>query len=135
MKLSKIKISNEALFKIAELISYTIAFNLFLFGAEVFKEFYSGSIHLAPLEYMYFGLHHKSGFVPWMWSAFAFNVIAFFIFLLPKLRENFITLNIDCKQTGVGGDNSWGAKTWDAYIINTDSYQYSFIIKPIQENK
>lgn len=49
--------------------------------------------------------------------------------------RDFITLNIDYKQTGVGGDNSWGAKTWDAYIINPDSYQYSFIIKPIQENK
>ena len=49
--------------------------------------------------------------------------------------RDFISLNIDYKQTGVGGDNSWGAKTWDEYIIKPNSYQYSFIIKPIQTNK
>ena len=31
--------------------------NLFLLGAEVFKEYYSNTIHLAPLEYLYQGLH------------------------------------------------------------------------------
>jgi len=49
--------------------------------------------------------------------------------------RDFISLNIDYKQTGVGGDNSWGAKTWDDYLIKPNSYQYSFIIKPIQTNK
>lgn len=49
--------------------------------------------------------------------------------------RDFISLNIDYKQTGVGGDNSWGAKTWGKYIIKPNSYQYSFIIKPIQTNK
>lgn len=93
-KLTKVEIENRALFKIAELVAYAMGINLFLLGAEVFKEFYSGSIHKAPLEYLYFGLHGKNLLVPWMRTAFIFNVIAFVIFLIPKTRENFVTLNL-----------------------------------------
>lgn len=93
-RLTKVEVDNSALFKIAELVAYAMGINLFLFGAEVFKEFYSGSIHKAPLEYLYFGLHGKKLLVPWMWTAFIFNVIAFVIFLVPKTREKILTLNI-----------------------------------------
>jgi molybdopterin-containing oxidoreductase family membrane subunit len=95
-KVSKIEISDIAIFKIAELIAYAMGLNLFLFGAEFFKEFYSGSIHLAPMKYLYFGLHGHSNLVIWMWLAFIFNVAAFFIFLRPKTRENFFALNLAC---------------------------------------
>lgn len=93
-KFSRVEIDNKAIFKIAELVAYTMGINLFLLGAEVFKEFYSGSIHKAPLEYLYFGLHGNSRLVPWMWTALLFNVTAFIIFLIPKTRESFLTLNI-----------------------------------------
>lgn len=93
-KLTKVEIENRAIFKIAELVAYAMGINLFLFGAEIFKEFYSNRIHKAPLEYLYFGLHGKKLLVPWMWTALIFNVIAFIIFLIPKTRENFKTLNI-----------------------------------------
>jgi molybdopterin-containing oxidoreductase family membrane subunit len=92
-KFTKVQIDNRALFKIAELIAYTMAINLFLLGAEVFKEFYSDSIHVAPLEYLYLGLHGKNMLTPWMWIALAFNVSAFCIFLIPRRRENIVLLN------------------------------------------
>ena len=95
-KVSKMEISDAAIFKIAELIAYAMGVNLFLFGAEFFKEFYSGSIHLGPMEYLYFGLHGHNNLVPWMWMAFAFNLTAFFVFLRPKTRENFLILNVAC---------------------------------------
>ena len=101
-KVSKIEISDTAIFKIAELIAYAMGINLFLFGAEFFKEFYSRSIHLAPMQYLYFGLHGHSNLVIWMWLAFIFNVTAFFIFLRPKTRENFFALNIACVLIIVG---------------------------------
>jgi molybdopterin-containing oxidoreductase family membrane subunit len=93
-KVSKVEIENAAIHKIAELIAYAMGFNLFLLGAEMFKEFYSQTSHMAPLQYMYFGLHGHSSLVPFMWIALIFNVIAFFIFLSPRGRENFITLNL-----------------------------------------
>ncbi len=102
-KVSDMEISNTAIFKIAELIAYAMGINLFLFMAEFFKEFYSGSIHLAPMEYLYFGLHGHSNLVAWMWMAFIFNLTAFFLLLRPKTRENILTLTVACVMiiTGV----------------------------------
>jgi Ni/Fe-hydrogenase subunit HybB-like protein len=101
-KVSKIEIDNKAIFKIAELVAYAMGINLFLLAAEFFKEFYSGSVHLAPMKYLYFGLHGHNGLVPWMWTAMLFNITAFFLFLRPKTRENFLTLNIACVLIIIG---------------------------------
>jgi len=101
-KVSKIEIDNKAIFKIAELVAYAMGINLFLLAAEFFKEFYSGSIHLAPMEYLYFGLHGHNGLVPWMWAAMFFNITAFILFLRPQTRENMLTLNIACVLIIIG---------------------------------
>ncbi len=95
-KVSKIEIENKALFKIAELVAYAMGINLFFLFAEFFKEFYSGSVHLAPMEYLYFGLHGHDNLVPWMWGAMVCNVTAFCLFLRPQTRENLLTLNVAC---------------------------------------
>jgi Ni/Fe-hydrogenase subunit HybB-like protein len=95
-KRSEVEIDNRAIFKIAELIAYAMAINLFLLGAEMFKEFYSGTVDSYSIQYLYFGLHGKSGLVPWMWAATIMNITAFLFFLFPKTRENFTTLNIGC---------------------------------------
>ena len=93
-KISKVKIENEALFKIAELISYAMFLNLFLMGAEIYKEYYSNTIHLAPLTYLYQGLQGRKTLVPWIWTSLSMNFVAFFIFLIPKARRNLFALNI-----------------------------------------
>ncbi len=95
-KRSEVEIDNRAIFKIAELIAYAMAINLFLLGAEAFKEFYSGGVDSYSIQYLYFGLHGKYSLVPWMWAATIMNTTAFFLFLFPKTRENFTTLNIGC---------------------------------------
>ncbi len=86
----------EALFKISEFICVAMALNLFLLGAEFFKELYSNTHHLSPLTYLYSGLHGKGILVPWIRLALLFNVIAFVIFLIPATRKNFATLNLGC---------------------------------------
>jgi len=95
-RLSRVEIEDRAIFKIAELIAYAMGINLFLLGAEVFKEFYSGSIHSTPMRYLYFGLHGHNRLVPWIWTATAMNITAFFLFLMPKTREKPVTLNAAC---------------------------------------
>jgi molybdopterin-containing oxidoreductase family membrane subunit len=95
-KRSDVEIDNRAIFKIAELIAYAMGINLFLLGAEAFKEFYSGAVDSYSIQYLYFGLHGKASLVPWMWAATLFNITAFFLFLFPKTRENFTTLNMAC---------------------------------------
>ena len=44
-------------------------------------------------------------------------------------RERF-TVNLDYRQMGVGGDNSWGAKPHPEYTLYPMPYTYSFRIRP-----
>lgn len=99
---TKFHVKDEALHKIAEMISIAMAVNLFLLGAEFFKELYSDTHHLSPLKYLYLGLHGKGILVPWVWAALVFNVTAFIIFLVPATRKNFTTLNLGCALIIVG---------------------------------
>ncbi|APD06357.1 beta-galactosidase [Flavobacteriaceae bacterium UJ101] len=49
-------------------------------------------------------------------------------------KRNFVNINIDYKQMGIGGDTSWGAKPLTQYLIPIQKeFYYSFIIKPIQQ--
>ncbi|HEY5674400.1 MAG TPA: NrfD/PsrC family molybdoenzyme membrane anchor subunit [Malonomonas sp.] len=96
------KVSDRAILKLAEIIAYAMAINLFLLGAEIFKEYYSNTSHLAPMKYMLQGLHGHNRLVPWIWAAMSFNLVGFVIFLMPKTRKNFITLNIACVLIFVG---------------------------------
>ncbi len=47
------------------------------------------------------------------------------------LDRELTTLNIDYKQMGVGGDNSWGAQVHPEYTITPSDMEYSFVITPI----
>jgi hypothetical protein len=42
---------------------------------------------------------------------------------------------VDYKQMGVGGDNSWGARTHDEYRLTEKEYQYSFRMKAISSGE
>jgi beta-galactosidase len=46
--------------------------------------------------------------------------------------RNLTSVNIDYKQNGVGGDNSWGAWTHDEYRLKEKEYTYCFMIKPLK---
>jgi molybdopterin-containing oxidoreductase family membrane subunit len=101
-RVTRITIEDEALFKLGEIITVAMFLNLFLLGAELFKEFYSGTIHLAPMEYLYLGLHGKSDLVPWSWMAMLLNLSAFVLFLVPATRRRYLTLNLACVFIFVG---------------------------------
>ncbi|MGQ8337437.1 glycoside hydrolase family 2 TIM barrel-domain containing protein [Sunxiuqinia sp. A32] len=45
--------------------------------------------------------------------------------------RDLTSVNIDDKQMGVGGDDSWGAWTHDQYRLTKKAYSYSFRIKAI----
>jgi Ni/Fe-hydrogenase subunit HybB-like protein len=91
-----IAIEDEALFKISELIAYAMFLNLFLLSAELYKEYYSQTVHIASFKYLFEGLHNHKQLVPWIWGAMTMNVIAFIIFLIPATRKRLTTLNLGC---------------------------------------
>ncbi|MFA8342758.1 MAG: glycoside hydrolase family 2 TIM barrel-domain containing protein [Rhodothermaceae bacterium] len=46
--------------------------------------------------------------------------------------ENYVAVNIDYKQMGIGGDNAWGARPHKQYTLFPGKYNYSFVIKPVK---
>ena len=46
-------------------------------------------------------------------------------------RKEIVNINIDDKQMGVGGDNSWGSMAHEQYQIKADNLKFSYLIKPI----
>jgi molybdopterin-containing oxidoreductase family membrane subunit len=87
---------------LAEIIAYAMAINLFLMFAEIFKEYYSNTAHMAPMQYLYQGYHGNFRLTPWIWTAMVFNIVGFLLFLMPRTRERFLTLNIGCGLIFIG---------------------------------
>jgi beta-galactosidase len=46
-------------------------------------------------------------------------------------KRNEIYLNVNCRQMGVGGINSWGALPLEQYRLKYGSYRYEYLIQPI----
>jgi beta-galactosidase len=46
-------------------------------------------------------------------------------------RRNFIEVQLDHVQMGIGGDNSWGADVHDKYLVPAIPYDYSFTLKAL----
>jgi beta-galactosidase len=49
-------------------------------------------------------------------------------FALPK--RGIVVVNLDCRQQGVGGDDSWGAWPHEQYLIPCQAQRYSFRLRP-----
>jgi len=50
-------------------------------------------------------------------------------------EKDFINLNLDYRQMGIGGDDSWGAHTHDKYKLFFKKYEFQFMIKPIVQEE
>lgn len=51
-------------------------------------------------------------------------------FELPK--RDYVTLDIDLKQQGLGGDDSWGAWPHPEFLIPCKEYSYTFKLRPFR---
>jgi beta-galactosidase len=50
-------------------------------------------------------------------------------------KRDLITWNVDYKQMGVGGDDSWGARPHDKYTLFPQKYTYKFRLRPFSRKK
>jgi molybdopterin-containing oxidoreductase family membrane subunit len=101
-RVTSFRIRDEAIWKIAELMAYAMFVNLFLHGAEAFKEYYSNTEHLLYTRYWFQGIGGHRTLVPFAWTAVSLNALALVLFIVPKTRTNWITLNIGCAATYAG---------------------------------
>ncbi len=93
---TRFEIQDDAIHKIAELMAYAMFLNLFLLGAETFREYYSHTQHMVHFTYLFVGLEGHRALVPYAWTSVLFSTIAFVLFVVPETRRNPITLNLGC---------------------------------------
>ncbi len=99
---ANINIRDEALVKIAEMMAIVLFVNLLLFFAEVVTEFRSATAHTVHMQYYFRGIEGHLGLVGWAWFGASCNVLAFLLLLVPKTRNNPITMNLGCALVFMG---------------------------------
>jgi len=100
-RVTQYTISDRALLTLRSIVQVSMLINVFLLANEVFKEFYSGNLHVASSKYLYVGLHGYHALVPWIWTAIAFNLTAMVLLVLPVSRS-LKWLNLTCVLCIVG---------------------------------
>jgi molybdopterin-containing oxidoreductase family membrane subunit len=101
-RVGKIAIPNAALYKIGELLAYTMAVNLFFLGVEVFTEFYGATAHSVHARFQWFGIHGRTDIAIWTWLALACNLVGFVGFVVPAARNRLPLLSVAC-VLAIGG--------------------------------
>jgi Ni/Fe-hydrogenase subunit HybB-like protein len=97
----RLLITDRALLTLRSIVQVSMLINVFLLANEVFKEFYSGNLHVASSKYLFLGLHGHHALVPWIWTAIAFNLTAMVLLVLP-LSRSLRWLNVTCVLCIVG---------------------------------
>ncbi|XAL99326.1 polysulfide reductase NrfD [Phycisphaeraceae bacterium D3-23] len=101
-RLTDLPISTQAIKTLVQVVRVTILINLLMVVSELFTEFYTGGSHIASARYLFFGLHGKSGLVPWIWTAIALNVVAAVMFLHPRVMDHSHLIKLACLFAFVG---------------------------------
>jgi Ni/Fe-hydrogenase subunit HybB-like protein len=91
---TRFEIKDEAIWKIADIMRYTIFIYLFFIFSELFKEFYSHTENVLYWKYLFFGIGTHSELVVFSWSSIIMGVIAIILLLVSIVRKNFTILNI-----------------------------------------
>jgi Ni/Fe-hydrogenase subunit HybB-like protein len=97
----RLMITDRALLMLRSIVQVAMIINVFLLVNEVFKEFYSGTHHVASAQYLLFGLHGYNALVPWIWVAISLNLIGMTLLILP-LSRSLKWLDVACVCCIVG---------------------------------
>jgi molybdopterin-containing oxidoreductase family membrane subunit len=99
---TRIQIHDAAIQLLRQIVTISLLVNLFLLGCELFKEFYSDSIHTSSARYLFFGLNGKVGLVPYIWFAIISEMVAAFILIVPAFAKKIFFLNVACLLAFIG---------------------------------
>jgi len=92
-KFTRFDPGDEAIRKLALIVAYAMAVNVFFVAVEAFTALYSDMPHhVHAFEYLYVGLHGHDALVPWMWTGAALTLITVTLLLVPKIRNNLTYL-------------------------------------------
>ena len=138
----------EAIQKIAQIITYALLINIFLFLVELFTVFYSRiPDEMIHFQYILFGLPGHAPLVAWMWSSIVLAWVSAFLLVNPRTRKNESVLAVTCVaiilsiwiEKGIGlvitgfipsplGEISRYVPTLQEVLVSTGIYALGFLI-------
>ncbi len=87
----------EPIQKLAVLVTYAMAVNIFFVALEFFTAFYSDiPDHTIHFRYLFFGVEGAKRLVPWMWTSEIMAFISLILLLVPRARQSETLLGIAC---------------------------------------
>jgi molybdopterin-containing oxidoreductase family membrane subunit len=96
-KVTKFDAGEKPIQKLAEIVTYAMAINVFFVLMEIFTAMYSNiPEHMHHFEYLFFGLDGNTTLVPWMWTSSFLSVVALILLLNPGTRRKETTLVVAC---------------------------------------
>jgi molybdopterin-containing oxidoreductase family membrane subunit len=96
-KVTRFDAGREPIQKLAVIITYAMAINVFFVLMELFTAIYSNiPEHVAHFRYLFLGLEGKATLVPWTWTSSVLAVISLVLLIVPRTRRNHVTLGIAC---------------------------------------
>lgn len=96
-RISRFRAGDEAIRKLAVIVTYALLANVFFMLMEVFTTFYSGiPDDEAHLRYLFLGLQGHPGLAPFMWTGEALTAGALAVLLVPRLRRRSALLAAAC---------------------------------------
>lgn len=94
-RVSKFDPGKEAIAKLAEIVTYAMALNVFFVGLELFTALYSAiPEHVEHFQYLYLGVHGHGVLAPWMKVSVALALFSLVLLLVPGLRRNLNVLAV-----------------------------------------
>lgn len=96
-RFTKFDPGKEAIGKLAIIVTYALAINLFFVITELFTGLYSDMPHHTHhFEYLFVGLHGHSTLAPWMWACELITVVCVLLLLVPGVRKREQFLAVIC---------------------------------------
>ncbi len=105
----RLMITDHALLTLRGIVQVAMIINVFLLANEVFKEFYSGNLHVASSTYLFLGWHGYHALGPWIWTAIGLNLIGMVLLILPISRSlKWLDLACVCCIVGIWIEKGMG---------------------------
>lgn len=96
-RVSRFRVAEEAIRRLALIVTYAMLANVFFVLMELFTAFYSAiPEHVAHFRYLFVGIEGHGELVPFLWAAQALAALALAVLLVPAWRGNRKLLAAAC---------------------------------------
>jgi molybdopterin-containing oxidoreductase family membrane subunit len=102
-RMSKFDAGDEAIAKLAQIVTYALVIGEFFFGVELFTSLYGNMpAHTSHFQYLFLGLGGGHALVGWMWASQVLLAVAMLVLLFPRARANHAVLGLACAGAVAG---------------------------------